>query len=104
MCSILKGQLNLSKSRQNFQVDILAHPPAKRKPTQQTLSSNCYPERSEGTVKNPYLRLLHFARHDDVARSGIHPEGFSSGDSSGDITGTITRTTLKGMGTALKSL
>jgi hypothetical protein len=31
MCSILKGQLNLSKSRQNFQVDILAHPPLGRK-------------------------------------------------------------------------
>jgi hypothetical protein len=30
--------------------------------------------------------------------SGVHPEGFSSGDSSGDITGTITGTTLKGMG------
>jgi hypothetical protein len=27
--------------------------------------------------------------------SGVHPEGFSSGDSSGDITGTITGTTLK---------
>jgi hypothetical protein len=33
----------------------------------------------------------------EFTRSGVHPEGFSSGDSSGDITGTITGTTLKGV-------